>query len=158
MKLTRSLVLGIVLLSVTLGPRMLAARHLSTTSFDDHPLRDAALMRFLLRSGFQIGSVGGSEQFPIFSVSKGECHLAAANMSPQGVHEALLKQLAGHDFEYRVVFRGKIYPRQPRWDTYAYDFWRKTAGLYGVHVPFAAVTGLVATPSCRLETINWTAL
>ena len=158
MKLTRSLVLGIVLLSVTLGPRMLAARHLSTTSFDDHPLRDAALKRFLLRSGFQIVRVGGSEQFPIFSVSKGECHLAAANMSPQGVHEALLKQLAGHDFEYRVVFRGKIDPRQPRWDTYAYDFWRKTAGLYGVHVPFAAVTGLVATPSCRLETINWTAL
>ncbi len=158
MKLTRSLILGVVLLSVTLGPRMLAARHLSKTSFDDHPLRDAALKRFLLRSGFQIDRVGGGEMLPIFSVSKGDCHLAAANMSPQGVHEALMRQLAGRDFQYRVVFRGKVYARQPRWDTYAFDFWRKTAGLYGVRVPFAAVTGLVATPSCRLEDMDWKAL
>jgi len=158
MKPTRSIVLGVILLTVTLGPRMLAARHLSTTSFDDHPLRDAALKRFLLQSGFQIDRVGGGEQLPIFSVSKGDCHLAAANMSPQGVHEALLRQLAGHDFQYRVVFRGRVFARQPRWDTYAYDFWRKTAGLYGVHVPFAAVTGLVATSSCRLDEMDWKAL
>ena len=158
MKLTRSLILGLALLTITLGPRMLAARHLSATSFDDHPLRDAALKGFLLKSGFKIERIGGGEQFPIFSVSKGECHMAAANMSPQGVHEALLRHLAGSNFHYRVVFRGKIYARQPRWDTYTYDFWRKAAGLYGLRVPVAAVTGLVATPSCRLDDMDWKTL
>lgn len=158
MTLSRSLILGLALVTVTLGPRMLAARHLSATSFEDHPLRDAALRRFLIRSGFQIDREGGGEQFPILSVSRGDCHLAAANMSPQGVHEALLRQLAGKDFQYRVIFQGKIYTRQPRWRSYAYDFWRKTAGLYGVHVPIAPVTGLVATPSCRLEGFDWKAL
>ncbi len=156
MAISRRLALGCVLVLVTLTPRLIGARSLTVSSFDDHSLRDATLRRFLERSGVSVIQVVGSDQVPILRVRRGTCTSLVSNMSPQGVHEALLRQLAGTEGDdFSVEFRGRNYARQPRWATYSYDFWRKAAGLFGARVPVGAVTAILTPPGCRMDDLNW---
>ena len=156
MKLTRRLALGCVLVLVTLTPRLIGARSLTVTSFDDRSLREAALRRFVERSGYRITGITGGHDIPIFEAQRGSCNVLVANMSPQGVHEALLRQLAGTDgSSFSIEFQGRNYARQPRWATYSYDFWRKAAGLVGARVPVGSVTGLLTPKGCRMDDLKW---
>jgi hypothetical protein len=156
MTLTRRVALGFALVLITLTPRLIGARSLTVTSFDDHGLRDATLRHFLEQSGVSVSPVAGTDQVPILRARRGTCISLVANMSPQGVHEALLRQLARTEgYEFSVEFRGQNYARQPRWETYSYDFWRKAAGLFGSRVPVGAVTAILTPPGCRLDDLKW---
>lgn len=156
MPVSRRVLLGVVLVALTLTPRMLAASRLTVTSFDDHSLRDAALARFMARSGVTILGPRGTRDVPMLKVQRGSCMGLVANMAPQGVHEALMLQTAkSSHYQYSVEFQGRRYDRQPRWASYGYDFWRKTVGLFGARVHVASVTAVLMPQGCRLDDLPW---
>lgn len=131
-----------------------------STSTQDVPT--AAIVDFLERNHFNVKTnhtvLIDLIDTPLIEANKQSCHLQIARLTFDGANWNVIRHLSAASEHLFIVFRGRIYKRQPILWTILDHFWStflRELGLAGHSTPPLAVA---ADASCDAKRLPWTQL
>ena len=123
---------------------------------DDPSDLNNALVDFLERNHFSVVVTERIVNYtPIIQANAASCRLQIARLTSDGSNQDLIRSLAGDTDRLFVVFRGRVYIKQPISRTvlnYLWSRFRRELGLINHVTPVIAVA---ANASCDAERLPW---
>jgi hypothetical protein len=139
----------IILLGLTLGWKLALHGRVSQTT---DPL--AEVSEFLIRQHLAVARATTPDQDPALQASAGLCQILIVSSPPYGSDTRLIHYGAPGDAKF-VVFRGKIYARQPIWLTTLTSYWIKIQHELGLQPSPDPILSVFASRSCGAEKLPW---
>lgn len=144
----------ILLLGLTLGVKSVTADRIAHAD-DMRMARDMAAM--LQRDGFRVAVVP-HHLFPFVRAEKEGCTLVAANAVANGVFrrrfESAAARIGPTSYNHGSALGGAF----PRFLPVTAEHLQNWAFRFGIVAPRTPVIAIAASPTCRLDSINWPAL
>jgi hypothetical protein len=117
------------------------------------------LVDFLKRNNF---TVSPTERIVndvlLIRAQTASCSLQIIRLAPNGSDRDLFSHLAAGADHAFVVFRGKVYTRQPIWSTVLDDFWFRHLRELGLTKHVTSIIAVAASSSCDAVRIPWNEL
>jgi hypothetical protein len=95
---------------------------------------------------------------PIIRASRTSCRLQIARLTPDGSNRDLIHHLAGNADGAFVVFRGRVYERQPILFTVINYLWSRFLREMGLAAHIYPVIAVAQSSSCNAEQLPWSQL
>jgi hypothetical protein len=118
--------------------------------------KDDLLVDFLKRNHFDVSA---TEQIvndvSMIRAKTASCHLQIIRLAPNGSDRDVFRHLAAGTDHVFVVFRGKVYTRQPILWTVLDDFWFRHLRELGLTKHITPVIAVAANSSCDAERLPW---
>jgi hypothetical protein len=92
---------------------------------------------------------------PIIRVTSVSCNLQIARLTPDGSNRDLIRHLAAGTDRSFIVFRGRVYTRQPLLWTVLNYFWSRFLRELGLIKHITPVISVAANTSCDAEKLPW---
>lgn len=126
---------------------------------DDKSYLTEPLVNFLERHEFDVVVTDEMVNYtPIIRATTDSCRLQIARLTPDGSNRDLVRHLAAGTDRSFVVFRGRVYVRQPIALTVAYYLWSRFLREIGLTRHITPVIAVAANSSCDAEQLPWTEL
>lgn len=92
---------------------------------------------------------------PIIQATRDSCRLLIARLNFDGSNQQLVEsRLAGTDRQF-IIFRGKIYARQPILLTLTNHLWSRFLGVLGLSRRSAPTIAIGSNASCEAASLPW---
>lgn len=142
--------LMLVLLSASLGIKGLAGAGATDAAA---PADSAAASEFLKARGLTVGMAAAATAPAWVHGTRGECHVAIADVSPQGwFRDIVAEQATGQRLRY--AYDGQFYDDQPVFRTKIDDYRRRFLRYFGLAAPARPVRAVIVSPACPEETVR----
>ena len=92
---------------------------------------------------------------PIIQANTASCHLQVAKLTPDGSNRDLIRHLATGTDRLFIVFRGRVYTRQPILWTVLNYLWSRFLRELGLVRHITPVIAVTANSSCDAERLPW---
>jgi hypothetical protein len=122
---------------------------------DTNKLRED-LIKFLERNHFHIVLTDEMVNFmPIVRATAASCDMRIGRLTPDGSNGDLIRHLtAGADRSF-IVFRGKVYPKQPILRTVLNYLWSRILRELGLTRQITPVLAVAANSTCNADLLPW---
>ena len=122
---------------------------------DQNDLKEA-LVEFFEQNHFNVVVTDEVVNYtPIIQANKASCHLQIARLTPDGSNWDLIRHLTMGKESLSVIFRGRVYSKQPTlWTVLSY-FWSRFLRELGLIRHITPVLAVAANSSCNVEQIPW---
>src|SRR5262249_43486974 len=146
-----------LLLAVTLGWKVVAR---STAAYQPNEREvQHQIAEFLVQQHFSVTvSQEVEEGKPAIAATAGPCRMLVAVSPALGWDRDLIRRYAEADDHVFVVFRGRVYPRQPTLSTVFDALWSRFRRELGFTVQAHPVLAVVARSGCGAEDLPWAQL
>jgi hypothetical protein len=122
---------------------------------DQNDLKEA-LVEFFERNHFNVVVTEEAVNYtPIIQANTASCHLQIARLTPDGSNSDLIRRLTMGKEDFYVVFRGRVYAKQPiLWTVLSY-LWSRSLREIGLIRHITPVLAIAANSSCDIEQLPW---
>jgi len=95
---------------------------------------------------------------PIIQADAASCRLQIASLTANGSNQELVRHLFLAPDRFFVVFRGRIYPRQPILRTIINNIWSEPLYQLGLISRITPAIAVATNVSCNAERLPWSEL
>jgi hypothetical protein len=122
---------------------------------DTNKLRED-LIKFLERNHFAVVLTDEMVNFmPIVRATAASCDMRIGRLTPDGSNRDLIRYLtAGADRSF-IVFRGKVYPKQPILRTVLNYLWSRILRELGLTRQITPVLAVAVNSTCNADLLPW---
>ena len=122
---------------------------------DQNDLKEA-LIDFFERHHFNVVVTEQVVNYtPIIQANTASCHLQIARLTPDGSNQDLIRDLSMDKERMSVVFRGRVYAKQPILLTALSYLWSRALREVGLMRHITPVLAVTANSSCNIEQLPW---
>ena len=122
---------------------------------DQNDLKEA-LIEFFERNHFNVVVTEQVVNYtPIIHANTASCHLQIARLTPDGSNQDLIRDLSMDKERVSVIFRGRVYDKQPILLTALSYLWSRALREVGLIGHITPVLAVAANSSCNIEQLPW---
>jgi hypothetical protein len=111
------------------------------------------LVEFLKRNGFQVAA--NDRGIPILEAWRAPCHMRIVKLEPNGSNSAVAHALVKTNDHYFVVFRGRLYEKQPTFQTRIHSIWLDHLHEMGFTNSSSPLVAVISDAVCDAESLPW---